>query len=578
MSALTLVAARARVAALLALLRDRSADADVQAQHCNELVDVMHAKPAAVASTAEDILAAVLGVLRQYMRHLGVTVKAYSVLVLLNQHTGCGAFFAQACSAGGVVPVFVCSFRTHATDANIQRAVAVVLLCCLRHASAAKEATRAGLAQAVVAALRAHAANVVLVDTCCHLLGNLAQCAPPEDRHVAIRAGAIEALTAVLRASCASGPVTQNGCCFAVAFFLHSSTNIEISSPLAIDTTAAVVAAMKLHADDTDLLRYGCHALASLGYSSRLDASLHAARASAFRVVVVALRAHAGAAAIQEAGCHAVRAMCECPALEDGATATKQAGAAGAVAAVLQALRTHVAVVSVQQAGCYALGTLCAHNARNWAEARAAGGTVELVVNALLAFPSDATLQKNGFMALTSMAVAERSRVGDVRTLTSAGAVHAVVAAMTASWSAESFSSANQVRIHALLGLEGLLQGGGAEDDYALRAGALEALLGDSMSRLPAARDAELRHLVRRLQAAAERHDAGACAHADCARCAGLRARGGMCALSGCRARTRADGKKLLRCGCCSAAWYCGAAHQREDWARHKARCGADDS
>jgi hypothetical protein len=48
-----------------------------------------------------------------------------------------------------------------------------------------------------------------------------------------------------------------------------------------------------------------------------------------------------------------------------------------------------------------------------------------------------------------------------------------------------------------------------------------------------------------------------------------------MCALPGCGARTCPDGKKLLRCGRCSAAWYCAAAHQAADWARHKARCGA---
>jgi hypothetical protein len=50
-----------------------------------------------------------------------------------------------------------------------------------------------------------------------------------------------------------------------------------------------------------------------------------------------------------------------------------------------------------------------------------------------------------------------------------------------------------------------------------------------------------------------------------------------MCALPGCCARTRAEDakKKLLRCGTCRGAWYCGAAHQREDWRRHKADCAA---
>jgi hypothetical protein len=48
-----------------------------------------------------------------------------------------------------------------------------------------------------------------------------------------------------------------------------------------------------------------------------------------------------------------------------------------------------------------------------------------------------------------------------------------------------------------------------------------------------------------------------------------------MCALPGCGARTRngSANKKLLRCGTCRAACYCGAAHQREDWGRHKGAC-----
>jgi hypothetical protein len=49
-----------------------------------------------------------------------------------------------------------------------------------------------------------------------------------------------------------------------------------------------------------------------------------------------------------------------------------------------------------------------------------------------------------------------------------------------------------------------------------------------------------------------------------------------MCALPGCGARSReGSAKKLLRCGTCLAACYCSAAHQREDWDRHKGACVA---
>ena len=38
--------------------------------------------------------------------------------------------------------------------------------------------------------------------------------------------------------------------------------------------------------------------------------------------------------------------------------------------------------------------------------------------------------------------------------------------------------------------------------------------------------------------------------------------------------REGGDGKKLLRCAGCRAFAYCGPAHQRDDWPRHKAECG----
>jgi hypothetical protein len=79
------------------------------------------------------------------------------------------------------------------------------------------------------------------------------------------------------------------------------------------------------------------------------------------------------------------------------------------------------------------------------------------------------------------------------------------------------------------------------------------------------------------LQAAAQRHDAAVCAHGGCKHCAAARDAGRICALAGCCARKRADdsGKRLLRCGACSVAAYCGQAHQRADYARHKTVCAA---
>jgi hypothetical protein len=119
-----------------------------------------------------------------------------------------------------------------------------------------------------------------------------------------------------------------------------------------------------------------------------------------------------------------------------------------------------------------------------------------------------------------------------------------------------------------------ILVGGSGHEARAVLAGALESL----ETRHAEHPDAELARLeiIRHLHPAAQRHDAAPCTVVGCQRCAAARASGVMCALPGCGARSRDGGaKKLLRCGTCRAACYCGAAHQREDWGRHKGACGA---
>jgi hypothetical protein len=128
----------------------------------------------------------------------------------------------------------------------------------------------------------------------------------------------------------------------------------------------------------------------------------------------------------------------------------------------------------------------------------------------------------------------------------------------------------------------------------ALRAGALEAFTAAEAAgrheALNPVDEGTHTYLAQRLRSAAARHDDGAdaCAHADtCARCAHLRAAGAVCALPSCGAQRRGGGgggecddgaaslapKKLQRCARCRSAAYCGVAHQRADWKRHKDEC-----
>jgi hypothetical protein len=157
-----------------------------------------------------------------------------------------------------------------------------------------------------------------------------------------------------------------------------------------------------------------------------------------------------------------------------------------------------------------------------------------------------------------------------------AGVMEALASIMATSCAREGTHAT--VYIYAMGTLDVLLQEG--HDDAvrrAVHAGVLDIMAREGTQRFEPRVVAAHAHLVQRLEAAAALHDAGACAHDGCTRCAAARAAGAMCALAGCGARARADGgaKKLLRCGTCRAACYCGPAHQREDWARHKDECAA---
>jgi hypothetical protein len=115
-------------------------------------------------------------------------------------------------------------------------------------------------------------------------------------------------------------------------------------------------------------------------------------------------------------------------------------------------------------------------------------------------------------------------------------------------------------------------RGGGPVAIAAVRAGALALWAGDAASAdAQVFRGASLRWL----RTAAAVHDRAPCGDGACVRCTEQRSRGERCGLPGCGATRRAAdaAKKLQKCAACRAFAYCGAEHQRDDWARHKAEC-----
>jgi hypothetical protein len=267
--------------------------------------------------------------------------------------------------------------------------------------------------------------------------------------------------------------------------------------------------------------------------------------------------------------CNALGNACE--RLRDNQLA---AAGAGGLEVAISAMRTHASHANVQYASCFALGALVENMPQLQTRTGELGG-VQAVVTALCTH-TDLPLpaERDAFINVWCRAVLRLVKWHELNThaAVAAGAIEASVAHLcTLDAAPGSFKWACVLLPYLAIGND--------HEARAVLAGVLDAMerrvegTGSAHERdLEASRV----QLVQRLQPAAQRHDAAPCAVAGCKRCAAARASGTMCALAGCGSRRRDGGaKSLLRCGTCRAACYCGPAHQREDWGRHKGECGA---
>jgi hypothetical protein len=252
------------------------------------------------------------------------------------------------------------------------------------------------------------------------------------------------------------------------------------------------------------------------------------------------------------------------------------AAAAGGLEVAISAMCTHASDMNVQAAGVYTLCALVAHMPAIQTRAGALDGVEAMVAALRLAWGAAAALAAEERAPLRrffferwcdAMSWLLHHHPINKHKAVAAGAIELLVAHVCApaAAGAEVLDSCCNTLAHLVIGA--------GRDARAITAGVMEALEA-RRAESPAAETARL-ELMRHLQPAAQRHDAAPCAVAGCKRCGAARERGTMCALAGCGARGRPGGKKLLRCGTCRAACYCSAAHQREDWGRHKGECRA---
>jgi hypothetical protein len=417
----------------------------------------------------------------------------------------------------------------------------------------------AGAVAAVLAAMRACGGAAEVQHPCCLVLSILVRDVQ-QNRTSAIQAGAVAAVVDALIAHPEDAEVQSLGCC-ALGGLIRDDDGCNPPIPdgkrLAAKAARLAVAALIAHRADAEVQAWAGYAIWALSRTAYLGVHINT---DGIHALLVALRTHRTNSEVQRYCCDALGITISRNA-DNIVAATK----AGAFEAVKAAMQSHPAAAAVQAAGCNAVCAL----ADGGQQAKAGNiGAVDDVCAAMRAHAADALVQRNGCVAIACLVCKHRE---NLQAACAAGAIEAVVAAADTSIEHLESGSAYDTACDAL---KEIVWGGDAQEDAALRAGALEVLSVDCWRATGAPHEADRVHVIARLELAARRHDAGVCTHhATCKRCAGMRAAGTMCALAGCCARMRDARKKLLRCGRCGVACYCGVAHQRDDWVRHKAEC-----
>jgi hypothetical protein len=531
--------------------------AGLQYTGCYTLTKVLIAAPAA-AGAAGGGVTAVVSALRAHPGEVSVQGAACAALAQLSIDKTCRA----TAGAAGCCAAVVAAMTRHPLDSHV-----LTLGCSALgkltdgHSQNARAALDAGAVTVVLAAMRTFFADATMQFTCCYALSRIGY-ALGGFGGVRAEGSAADAAVAVMNAH-AGDLMLQIECLHVLYAAFHGDRNADAEwVQRGAAALTAVTAVQHTYATVMDPLSLGCSVLTRLMMCTPNNTRA-AGIGHTIKAVVAALRASPAAAKLQHAGCVALASMCQH--VRDNKLA---AVAAGALEVTISAMRTHTSNEDVQMAGCLALHALVAEVPPSQTRAGALGG-VEVLVVALreCAVPLPAERVKHFQSWCRAMVWLLHHNPINKHKAVAAGCIELlVVHTCTPSADASMFGLACHVF--------GQLLGGTGHEVRAITAGALEALEA-RRAEDPDVESIRLQ-LVRDLQPAVRRHDAAPCVVAGCKRCAAARKSGVMCALPGCGARRR-DGstKKLLRCGTCRAVCYCGAAHQREDWGRHKGECGA---
>ena len=157
-----------------------------------------------------------------------------------------------------------------------------------------------------------------------------------------------------------------------------------------------VLAAMKAHAGDAEMLVQGCSALTNL--AANVDNRIAIAAAGGIPVVLAAMTAHKGHVDVQVGGCVALTNLAANNANNQTAIA-----AAGGIPVVLAAIKAHAEHASVQEQGCWALSNIGGSDATLQKRIKDEGG-VDVVQAAMAASGATTRCKQEGQKLLGKLA------------------------------------------------------------------------------------------------------------------------------------------------------------------------------
>ena len=194
---------------------------------------------------------------------------------------------------GGAFDSIVAVMRAQSEEGTVQASASALLLRLLKASDdlgprMRSTAAQKGVIEALVAALKTHASDVAVQETCCWALSS-AISNSPENKRQAHKAGAVPAVLAALRTHGHDDDVQENALMVLSAI---SSEACAAEQIIAVNGAATVVAALQLNSGNRIVQHTGCECLVRVAIDKKA-AKLACGEAGAMEAALDALRAFA---------------------------------------------------------------------------------------------------------------------------------------------------------------------------------------------------------------------------------------------------------------------------------------------